>query len=127
LTPQQAYGGRFIGLADIFGLKPPFQVGGQPHVVVSPFATVNVTKNVGFTLGTSWVSSVKTGYISNVKLPSYALTRGSVFFQQGGHLVNLSINNMFDTIYFQRQFLFWDVFVKPGALRTASLTYSYSF
>lgn len=127
LTPQQAYGGRFIGLASIFGLKPPFPVGGQPHVVVSPFATVNVTKNVGFTLGTSWVSSVKTGYISNVKLPSYALTRGSVFFQRGKNLLNLSINNMFDTVYFQSQFLFWDVFVKPGALRTASLTYSYSF
>ena len=127
LTPQQAYGGRFIGLASIFGLKAPFQVGGQPHVVFSPFATVNVTKNVGFTLGTSWVSSVKTGYISNVKLPSYALTRGSVFFQQGKHLVNLSIGNMFDSVYYQSQFLFWDVFVKPGALRTASLTYSLSF
>src|SRR5579871_444773 len=127
LTPQQAYGGRFIGLASIFGLKPPFHVGGQPHVVFSPFATVNVTKNVGFTLGTSWVSSVRTGYISNVRLPSYALTRGSVFFQSGKNLVNLSINNMFDTVYFQSQFLFWDVLVKPGALRTASLTYSYSF
>jgi iron complex outermembrane receptor protein len=127
LTPQQAYGGRFIGLASIFGLKPPFHVGGQPHVVFSPFATVNVTKNVGFTLGTSWVSSVRTGYISNVRLPSYALTRGSVFFQMGKNLVNLSINNMFDTTYFQSQFLFWDVLVKPGALRTASLTYSYSF
>jgi iron complex outermembrane receptor protein len=127
LTPQQAYGGRFIGLASIFGLRPPFHVGGQPHVVFSPFATVNVTKKVGFTLGTSWVSSVRTGYVSSVRLPSYALTRGSVFFQQGKNLLNLSIGNMFDTTYFQSQFLFWDVLVKPGALRTASLTYSYSF
>jgi iron complex outermembrane receptor protein len=127
LTPQQAYGGRFIGLADIFGLKPSFPVGGQPHWVISPFGTVNVTKKIGFTLGTSWVSAVKTGYISDVKLPSYALTRGSVFYQSGHHLVNLAINNMFDTTYFQSQFLFWDVFVKPGALRTATATYSYSF
>ena len=127
LTPEQAYGGRFIGLASIFGLKPPFHVGGQPHIVVSPFATVNVTKSVGFTLGTSLVSSVRTGYISNVRLPSYALTRGSVFFQRGRNLVNVAINNMFDTVYFQSQFLFWDVLVKPGALRTASLTYSFSF
>jgi iron complex outermembrane recepter protein len=127
LTPQQAYGGRFIGLADIFGLKAPFPVGGQPHVVVSPFATVNVTKNAGFTLGTTWVSSVKTGYITNVRLPSYALTRGSVFFERGRNRVNLGIDNMFDSVYFQSQFLFWDVLVKPGALRTASLTYSYSF
>ena len=127
LTPEQAYGGRFIGLASIFGLKPPFHVGGQPHVVISPFATVNVTKNAGFTIGTSWVSSVRTGYISNVRLPSYALTRGSVFYQRGQHLINLAINNMFDSVYFQSQFLFWDVLVKPGALRTASLTYSFSF
>jgi iron complex outermembrane recepter protein len=127
LTPEQAYGGRFIGLASIFGLKPPFHVGGQPHVVFSPFATVNVTKNAGFTIGTSLVSSVRAGYISNVRLPSYALTRGSVFYQRGQHLINLAINNMFDSVYFQSQFLFWDVLVKPGALRTASLTYSFSF
>ena len=127
LTPQQAYGGRFIGLASIFGLNPPFHVGGQPHVVASPFATVNVTRNAGFTIGTTAVSSVRTGYVSNVRLPAYALTRGSVFFQRGKNLVNLAINNMFDTVYFQSQFLFWDVLVKPGALRTLSLTYSYSF
>jgi hypothetical protein len=95
--------------------------------VFSPFATVNATKDVGFTLGTTWVSSVRTGYISNVRLPACALTRGSVFFQHGRNLVNVAINNMFDSVYFQSQFLFWDVLVKPGALRTASLTYSYSF
>lgn len=127
LTPHQAYGGRFIGLANIFGMQAPFRVGGQPRVVASPFATVNVTKNAGFTIGTTAVSSVKTGYVSNVRLPAYALTRGSVFFQRGKNMVNLAINNMFDTTYFQSQFLFWDVLVKPGALRTLSLTYSYSF
>jgi iron complex outermembrane receptor protein len=127
LTPQQAYGGRFIGDASIFGLKAPFPVGGQPHFVVSPFATVNITKNIGFTFGTSWVSSVKTGYVSSVTLPSYFVTRGSVFYQRGKNLINLSTNNMFDQVYFQSQYLFWDVFIKPGALRTASLTYSYTF
>ena len=127
LTPQQAYGGRFIGDAGIFGLKAPFGVGGQPHYVISPFATVNVTKNAGFTFGTTWVASVNTGYVSDVKLPSYFLTRGSVFYQRGHNLLNVGINNMFDKVYFQSQYLFWDVFIKPGALRTASLTYSYSF
>ena len=62
LTPAQAYGGRFIGLGYIFGLKAPYKVGGQPHWVTSPFATVNVTKNAGFTLGTTWVSSVNAGF-----------------------------------------------------------------
>ncbi len=127
IDPVKAYAGRFIGVANIFGLKAPLPVGGQPHIVFSPFATVNVTKQLGFTLGTSWVSSVKTGYISDVKLPSYALTRASVFYQRGKHLLNVGINNMFDKTYFQSQFLFWDVFIKPGALRTASLTYTLTF
>jgi iron complex outermembrane recepter protein len=127
LTPQQAYGGRFIGLANIFGLKAPYQVGGQPHWVSSPFGTVNVTKNAGFTLGTTLVSSVKAGFISGVKLPGYGIWRGSVFYKKAGYGVNLAWNNMFDKTYFQSQYLFWDVFVKPGALRTATLTVSYSF
>jgi outer membrane receptor for ferric coprogen and ferric-rhodotorulic acid len=70
---------------------------------------------------------VKTGYVSDVKLPSYFVTRGSIFYQRGKNLLNLSTNNMFDQVYFQSQYLFWDVFIKPGALRTLSLTYSYSF
>jgi iron complex outermembrane receptor protein len=127
LTPQQAYGGRFIGLAYIFGLKAPYQVGGQPHWVTSPFATVNVTKNAGFTLGTTWASSVNAGFVSAVKLHSYDVWRGSVFFKRGPYNVNLAMNNMFDKTYFQSQYLFWDVFIKPGALRTATLTVSYNF
>jgi iron complex outermembrane recepter protein len=127
LTPQQAYGGRFIGLAYIFGLKAPFDVGGQPHWVASPFATVNVLPHAGFTIGTTTVSAVKTGYVSSVKLPAYSVWRGSVFFDKGPYRVNLAFNNMFDKTYFQSQFLFWDVFIKPGALRTATLTVSYRF
>jgi iron complex outermembrane receptor protein len=127
ITQQQGYAGRFIGLANIFGLKAPYGVGGQPHWVGSPFATVNVTKYAGFTVGTSLVSSVKTGYVSDVKLPAYGLWRGSVFFEHKHYHVNLAINNMFDKTYYQSQFLFWDVFIKPGALRTLTLTTSYSF
>lgn len=127
LSPQQAYAGRFIGLADIFGGKPPFRVGGQPSWVISPFATVNVTRNAGFTIGTTWVSSVRTGYVSDVKLPAYDLWRGSLFWEHKQYRLNLAFNNMFDKTYYQSQFLFWDVFIKPGALRTLTLTGSYSF
>jgi iron complex outermembrane receptor protein len=128
LKPEQAYGGRFIGLAYIFPeIKAPYKVGGQPHWVTSPFATVNVTKNAGFTLGTTWVSTVNSGFVSSVKLPSYSVWRGGVFFQQGPYHVTLAMNNMFDKTYFQSQYLFWDVFIKPGALRTATLTVSYNF
>jgi iron complex outermembrane receptor protein len=128
LTPQQAYGGRFIGLGYIFPeLKAPYHVGGQPHWVTSPFATVNVTKNTGFTLGTTWVSSVNSGFVSSVKLPAYSVWRGGAFFQRGPYHVTLAMNNLFDKTYFQSQYLFWDVFIKPGAMRTATLTASYNF
>jgi hypothetical protein len=32
------------------------------------------------------------------------------------------VNNLFNKEYYQSQFLFWDVFVKPSELRTMSLT-----
>ncbi len=68
---------------------------------------------------------MKTGYVSNVKLPSYATDpRLRVLTSTANICFNLAINNMFDRTYFQSQFLFWDVFIKPGALRTASLTYT---
>lgn len=127
LTPQQGYGGRFIGLASIFGMKAPFPVGGQPHWVTSPFATVSVTRNAGFTVGTTWVSAVKTGYVSDVTLPSYSVWRGGIFYQKGPYRVNVSMNNIFNKVYFQSQYLFWDVFIKPGSMRTATLTATYSF
>jgi outer membrane receptor for ferric coprogen and ferric-rhodotorulic acid len=53
--------------------------------------------------------------------------RGSVFYERGRYRLNLAMNNMFDKTYFQSQYLFWDVFIKPGSLRTASLTATYSF
>ena len=88
---------------------------------------MNVTKNAGFTLGTTWVSSVNSGFVSSVKLPSYSVWRGGLFFKQGPYHVNLAMNNLFDKTYFQSQYLFWDVFIKPGALKTSSVTYSFSF
>ncbi len=127
LTPEQAYGGRFVGQANIFGLKAPYQVGGQPHWVASPFAMVNATKNIGFLLGTTWVSSVKAGYVSDVILPSYALWRGSVVLQKSKYQLNLGINNLSDAKYFQSQYLFWDVLIKPGALRSVGATFKYTF
>ncbi len=127
LTPEQSYGGKFEGVANIFPHTGAYPVAGQPHWVASPFATVNITRNVGFLVGTTWVAAVKAGYISNVVLPSYALTRGGVFYRRKNYEVNFGINNMFDTKYFQSQYLFEDSLVKPGELRTVGGTVKYSF
>ncbi len=127
LTPQQAYGGRFIGDASIFGIKAPVKVAGQPPVVVSIFGTYTPKRDLGFTLGTTWVEKVKAGYVSPVVLPSYAVWRGSMFYTHKNYAANLAVNNIGDSHYFTSQYLFWDVFIKPSELRTLSLTVSYSF
>ena len=127
LTPQQAYGGRFIGDASIFGIKAPVKVAGQPPVVVSVFGTYTPKKDLGFTIGTTWVDKVNAGYVAPVVLPSYAVWRGSIFYTHKNYAVNLAANNLGDSHYFTSQYLFWDVFIKPSELRTLSLTVSYSF
>ena len=127
LTPQQGYGGKFEGVASIFGHKGAFPVAGQPHWVASPFATVNITRNVGVLLGTTWVASVKAGYVSSVVLPSYALWRGSVFYRRKNYEFNVGVNNMFDAKYFQSQYLFEDSLVKPGELRNVGGSVRYTF
>jgi iron complex outermembrane recepter protein len=127
LTPQQTYGGRFIGDASIFGIKAPVKVAGQPPVVVSFFGTYTPKRDFGFTVGTTWVQKVQAGYITPVVLPSYAVWRGSVFYSHGKYTINLAANNFTDSNYFTSQYLFWDVFIKPSAMRTLSLTASYRF
>ncbi len=127
LTPQEAYGGRFIGDASIFGIKAPVKVAGQPPVVVSIFGTYTPKRDLGFTIGTTWVDKVNAGYVSPVVLPSYAVWRGSVFYTHKNYAANLAVNNIGDSHYFTSQYLFWDVFIKPSELRTLSLTVSYSF
>lgn len=127
LTDQEAYGGRFIGDAGIFGIKAPVKVAGQPPVVASVFGTYSPTRNFGFTLGTTYVDKVMAGYITNVRLPAYSMWRGSAYYERGKYSATLAVNNVFDKHYFTSQFLFWDVFVKPSELRTLSLTTSYRF
>jgi len=88
---------------------------------------MNVTKSTGFLLGTTWVSSVTSGYVSGVVLPSYALTRASVFYRRERYEITVGVNNIFDARYFQSQYLFEDSLVKPGELRTVSGTWRYTF
>lgn len=127
LTPEDGYAGRFIGLAGIFNVEAPVRVPGQPAHVASVFGTYAFRRDAGLTLGTTSVSAVKAGYVSAVQLPAYMVWRGSVYVQKGDWGVNVAANNLFNKEYYQSQFLFWDVFIKPSELRTVSLTLSYGF
>lgn len=125
--PQDGYGGRFVGPASVFDVKAPVRVAGQPPQVMSLFGTYLLRRDTGVTLGATHVAGVNTGYVSSVRLPAYAVWRGSVFYRKATWGVNLAVNNLFNKEYYQSQYLFWDVFVKPSELRTLSLTFSRSF
>jgi len=127
MAPQDGYGGRFVGLASIFDVEAPVRVPGQPPHVGSIFGTYAFRRDMGVTLGTTMVSAVNAGYINSVRLPGYSVWRGSVFVQRASWGLNLAVNNMFNAEYYQSQFLFWDVFIKPSELRTVNMTVSYGF
>lgn len=129
LTPQQGYGGKFLGTTNVF-LPPhpaPYAVAGQPHWVASPFATVNATKNAGVLIGMTWAAAVQSGYVNPVVLPAYSLWRGSIFYNREKTQFNLGVNNLFNETYFQSQYLFEDSLVKPGVLRTIGGSVRYTF
>ena len=127
VAPENGYGGRFVGLASIFNVEAPVPVPGQPPHVGSVFGTYAFRRDAGVTLGTTIVSAVNAGYVSDVRLPAYSVWRGSVYFQRAGWGINVGVNNLFNKEYYQSQFLFWDVFVKPSELRTVNMTMSYTF
>lgn len=70
---------------------------------------------------------MQAGYVTPVMLPSYAVWRGSVFYTHKNYAVTLATNNFTDANYYTSQYLFWDVFIKPSAMRSLSLTTSYRF
>ena len=103
------------------------RVPGQPANVGSVFATYSFRRDAGVTIGTTAVSSVNAGYVSGVRLPGYLVWRGSTYFQRGNWGINVSVNNIFNAEYYQSQFLFWDVFIKPSELRTVNMTMNWGF
>jgi len=127
VTPENGYAGRFVGLANIFNITAPVRVPGQPASVGSIFGTYSFRPDAGVTLGTTAVSAVNAGYISSVRLPGYMVWRGSVYLQKASWNLNVAVNNLFNKEYYQSQFLFWDVFIKPSELRTVNVTLGYRF
>ena len=91
------------------------------------FGTYSLRRDAGITLGTTVVSAVNAGYVSPVRLPAYMVWRGSAYLQRANWGVNVAVNNLFNKEYYQSQFLFWDVFIKPSELRTMNVTLSYGF
>jgi len=126
LDPAQTYGGRFVAVGGLIGVKSPIQAP-TPQRVFSVNGTYTSRRGFGISLGGTYVSSFYSGYLQQIRLPEYFVTRGALFYNRGPWSVRLNASNLLDERYYTPQFLFWDVFVSPSIGPTADLTLSYKW
>lgn len=126
LNPAQTYGGRFVAVGALIGVKSPLQAP-TPQRVFSINGTYTSKQGWGASLGGTYVSSFFSGYLQQVKLPEYFVTRGALFYNRGPWSFRFNANNILNERYYTPQFLFWDVFVSPSIGPTADLTVSYKW
>jgi iron complex outermembrane recepter protein len=126
LNPAQVYGGRFVGVGGILGLGNSNE-SPTPSAVYSVGATYTNPSGWGASLGTTYVSSMFSGYLQQIKLPEYFVTRAAIFYNYKNWSFRLNGNNILDERYYTPQFLFWDTFISPSQGPTYDLTATYKF
>ncbi len=126
LNPAQVYGGRFTGVGSTLGLGQSNQTP-TPETVYSVGATYTNPSGWGASLGTTYVSSMFSGYLQEIKLPEYFVTRAALFYNYKNWSFRLNGNNILDEKYYTPQFLFWDTFLSPSQGPTYDLTVTYKF
>jgi iron complex outermembrane receptor protein len=126
LNPAQVYGGRFVGVGTILGLGNENQTP-TPEEVYSIGATYTNPSGWGASLGTTYVSSMFSGYLQQIKLPDYFVTRAALFYNCKNWSFRLNGNNILNEKYYTPQFLFWDTFISPSQGPTYDLTATYKF
>lgn len=126
LNPAQTYGGRFVAVGALIGVKSPIQAP-TPERVFSLNGTYTSKQGWGLSAGGTYVSSFYSGYLQQIKLPEYFVTRGAIFYNRGPWSLRLNANNILNEKYYTPQFLFWDVFISPSIGPTADLTVSFKF
>jgi iron complex outermembrane receptor protein len=126
LDPALTYAGRFVGVGALIGYPGPTEAP-IPEGVYSINGVFTSDRGWGFSLGATYASSMYTGYLQTVTLPSYTVARAAVFYEGPRFSMRLNANNLFDEKYYSPQFLFWDSFVSPSVGRTAEMTFSYEW
>lgn len=126
LDPALTYGGRFVAVGGLIGVGNNL-VSPTPDEVFSVGATYTNPAGWGFSLGETYVSSMYAGYLQQIKLPEYFVTRAALFYHYKNWSFRLNANNIFDEKYYTPQFLFWDTFISPSQGPTAELTIAYKF
>jgi iron complex outermembrane receptor protein len=126
LNPALTYAGRFVAVGGLIGVKSPIEAP-TPQRVFSINGTYTSRKGWGLSLGGTYVSSFYSGYLQQIRLPEYFVTRGALFYNRGPWSFRLNANNILDERYYTPQFLFWDVFISPSIGPTADLTVSFKW
>ncbi len=126
LDPALAYGGRYVAVGGLIGVPNDLE-SPTPNEVFSVGATYTHPAGWGFSLGETYVSDMYAGYLQQIKLPEYFVTRAALFYNTKSWSFRLNANNIFDEKYYTPQFLFWDTFISPSQGPTAELTVAYKF
>lgn len=126
LDPAKYYGGRFTAVGALIGVPTDLE-SPTPRRVFSIGGTFTAPAGWGFSLGGTYVSSMFAGYLEQIRLPSYFVTRAALFYNKGHWSVRLNGTNILNEKYYTPQFLFWDTFISPSEGPTAELTVAYKW
>jgi iron complex outermembrane receptor protein len=126
LDPKLTYAGRFVAVGALIGVTSPLQAP-TPQRVFSANGTYTSRKGWGFSLGGTYVSEFYSGYLGEILLPDYFVTRAAIFYGKGRWSARINMNNLLNEKYYTPQFLFWESFISPSQGPTAELTISYKW
>jgi iron complex outermembrane receptor protein len=126
LDPAKTYGGRFVAVGALIGVPSNLETP-TPRQVFSVGGTYTSRAGWGASLGGSYVSSMYAGYLQQIRLPSYFVTRAALFYHKGPWSLRLNGTNILDEKYYTPQFLFWDTFISPSQGPTAELSLAYKW
>lgn len=129
LDPALTYGGRFFGPGG--GAVGMGLTGKQTVPIPSEVYSLGITytnpSGWGAYVGETYVSSMYSGYLEQIKLPEYFLTNAAIFYNYKDWSFRLNAKNVLNTQYFTPQALFEETFISPSQGPTAELTIAYKF
>ena len=121
LDPALTYGGKFVAAGGSIGFYGPVETP-DPATVFGLTGTYTDPLGWGVSFGATHVSAMWAGFTQSVRLPSYTVAHGALFYNHGPWSLQINANNLFDEHYFLPQSLFNDGLVLPSEGRTVEAT-----
>lgn len=126
LNNAQNYGGRYFGPGNFVGLGNDLEVP-IPSEVFSIGATYTSPSGWGASISETYVSSMYSGYLRQIKLPEYFVTNAALFYNYNQWSIRVNAKNIFDEKYYTPQALFEETFISPSQGPTFDVTIAYKF